>query len=159
NGVVVEHRALMNFCSAAIRHYGLSGRDRILQGAPLIFDAALEEILPGWLVGATVVLRSEEMTGDVRLFLDVCETQSITVIGCSTAFWQVLTQQMHEERLTLPGSVRLVIIGGEAAHTNDVLRWRERVGTHVSLMNTYGPTEATVVATMCDLARADETVL
>jgi amino acid adenylation domain-containing protein/non-ribosomal peptide synthase protein (TIGR01720 family) len=47
--------------------------------------------------------------------------------------------------------LRLVIIGGERALPERVARWRRDVGTRVRLVNTYGPTEATVVATTCDL--------
>ena len=51
----------------------------------------------------------------------------------------------------MPDSIRLVIIGGEKASSERLMRWNKQVGTQVRLLNTYGPTEATVVATMCDL--------
>jgi acyl carrier protein len=51
--------------------------------------------------------------------------------------------------------LRLVVIGGEQAHSAAVVRWRARFGDTVRLVNTYGPTEATIVATATDLGPAD----
>jgi non-ribosomal peptide synthetase component F len=48
--------------------------------------------------------------------------------------------------------VRTVIIGGEAASPERVRQWRSFVDARVRLVNTYGPTEATVVATRHVLA-------
>ncbi|AKJ02788.1 nonribosomal peptide synthetase MxcG [Archangium gephyra] len=45
-----------------------------------------------------------------------------------------------------------MIIGGEAALPERVARWRAAVGPEVLLLNTYGPTEATVVATVATLS-------
>jgi non-ribosomal peptide synthetase component F len=50
----------------------------------------------------------------------------------------------------------LVIIGGEAALADKVESWSQNTGNRVRLVNTYGPTEATVVATMCDLSGSAE---
>jgi len=53
--------------------------------------------------------------------------------------------------LRFPGSVRLVIIGGEKALPECLAMWQQRVGRGLRLVNTYGPTETTIVATTCDL--------
>ena len=50
---------------------------------------------------------------------------------------------------------RAVIIGGEAAQPQALLRWQSRVPARVRLINTYGPTETTVSVTHADLAQAD----
>jgi non-ribosomal peptide synthetase component F len=45
----------------------------------------------------------------------------------------------------------VVIIGGERALAARVEEWRRRVAGDSRLVNTYGPTEATVVATRADV--------
>src|SRR5208283_2000738 len=56
----------------------------------------------------------------------------------------------------LPSSVRWVIIGGEQARRDRWLQWRTGAGERVRLLNTYGPTEGTIVATWQDLAHIDD---
>ncbi|MEA5505983.1 amino acid adenylation domain-containing protein [Halotia wernerae UHCC 0503] len=151
-GVMIEHRSLVNYTQAAIEEYEISFSDRILQFASISFDAAAEEIFPCLVQGATLVLRTDEMLNSVPTFLEECQQQSLTVLDLPTAFWQQLTSELPALRLTLPPSLRLVIIGGEKALPDKVSTWQQCVDSKVKLVNSYGPTEATVVATTCDLS-------
>jgi predicted amino acid dehydrogenase/acyl carrier protein len=54
--------------------------------------------------------------------------------------------------------LRLIIIGGEKALPERLKTWLECVGERVRLVNNYGPTEATVGATICELSVADTTL-
>jgi acyl-coenzyme A synthetase/AMP-(fatty) acid ligase/acyl carrier protein len=54
--------------------------------------------------------------------------------------------------LQLPASIRLIIIGGEKASPEHLATWRAVADNDVTLLNTYGPTETTIVATVCALA-------
>ncbi|MER7780061.1 amino acid adenylation domain-containing protein [Streptomyces sp. NPDC096191] len=150
-GVRVSHGALGHFVAAAIHRYGLSHEDRVLQFAPLHFDASVEEIFLTLCAGATLVIRSDDMTESVPGFLDACARQRVTVLDLPTAYWHELAYTVSTGAAALPGSVRVVVIGGEPALPERVERWRKAVGTSVALLNTYGPTEATVVATVADL--------
>ncbi|MFD4786142.1 amino acid adenylation domain-containing protein [Streptomyces sp. NPDC058459] len=150
-GVVVPHRALAHFCRAARERYGLSRADRVLQFASLSFDASVEEIFPPLTVGAAVVVRDDDMISRPDVFLDRCAGLGITVLDLPTAYWHELVGALDRGEATFPATVRMVIIGGEAVNAEAVARWRERVGTRVRLLNTYGPTETSVVATAADL--------
>jgi amino acid adenylation domain-containing protein len=147
-GVVVEHRSLVNYMHAASAAYSLEPADRVLQFAPLSFDASAEEIYPCLARGATLVLRTPSMVDSIQLFLKKCQEWELTVLGLPTAFWHELTRKLVADALSLPPSLRLVIIGGERALPELVAAWQKHVGPAVQLMNTYGPTEATIVATM-----------
>jgi len=151
-GVVVPHGALAGFTAAARGAYDIGPADRMLQFASVAFDASVEEIWPSLASGARLVLRTEEMLGSARLFLDACRAWGITVLDLPTAYWHELVAELCEDEDDgLPPSLRLVIIGGERALPERLRAWRERFGARVRLVNTYGPTEATVVATLCDL--------
>ena len=154
-GVMIEHRALLNFCLAVKERFALSPGDRVLQFASLCFDACIEEIFPCLLAGATLVLRTEEMIQSPAHFLKACEASSITVLDLPTVYWVHLTHGMEHSRLPLPSSVRLVVIGGEAANLVTLRTWREVLKINVPLLNTYGPTETTVTAIWCDLMGSD----
>ncbi|MFF1744521.1 amino acid adenylation domain-containing protein [Streptomyces mirabilis] len=150
-GVEIGHRALAHFVAGATHRYGLHHRDRVLQFAPLHFDTSVEEIFLTLCAGATLVVRSDDMTESVPGFLDACARLRISFLDLPTAYWHELAYAVSTGAVTLPTQVRTVVIGGEAAHPERVDRWRKTVGTTVRLLNTYGPTEATVVATVADL--------
>ena len=149
-GVVVEHRSLAAFTAAAVAGYGIAPGDRVLQFASMAFDTSAEEIFPCLAAGATLVLREEGMTASAATFLAECGRLGITVLDLPTAFWHELAAAVDAEGLAIPPCLRLVILGGEKALADRAALWlRHAPGGR--LVNTYGPTEATVVATRCDL--------
>jgi aspartate racemase len=150
-GVVIQHRSLVNYADTAISQFNLCPGDRILQFAPISFDTAAEEIFPCFACGATLVMRTDSMLDGVPVFLEKCQEWKLTVLDLPTAYWQELTAKLAMESLTFPPFVRLVIIGGERALPEIFATWHEHVGRRVQLVNTYGPTESTIVATGCEL--------
>jgi amino acid adenylation domain-containing protein/non-ribosomal peptide synthase protein (TIGR01720 family) len=157
-GVLIEHRSLVNYTTAAIAEYGIEKRDRVLQFASISFDASAEEIYPCLTSGATLVLRTDSMLDSAAVFLEKCRNWNLTVLSLPTAYWHELTALLSQETLVLAPSLRLTIIGGEKALPERLKTWIERVGQQVRLVNTYGPTEATVVATIGELSAADATL-
>jgi len=150
-GVMIEHGSLVNYTNIASDEFGISPQDRVLQFASINFDASAEEIYPCLTRGATLVLRDDSMLGSSSLFLQKCQEGRLTVLDLPTAYWHELTDELSSGTLTLPERLRLVIIGGERALPERLKIWREQVGERIRLLNTYGPTEATIVSTMCDL--------
>ncbi|MCP2260044.1 Non-ribosomal peptide synthetase component F [Streptoalloteichus tenebrarius] len=146
-GVLVSRAALASFVAAATERYGITASDRVLQFAAPHFDASIEELFGALTTGATLVLRTEDMLESVPRFLDACAEKGVTLVDLPTAFWHEVAHGMDAGEGELPASVRVVIIGGEAALHDRVERWHRRVGPSVRLFNTYGPTEATVVTT------------
>ncbi len=157
-GVLVPHKALANYVVYAAQRFGLEPRDRLLQFSSLSFDAAAEEIYPTLLTGATLVLRNDAMLSSVPTFLRSCAALGLTVLDLPTAYWHQVVATLEEERLPLPGQLRLVICGGERAVPERVRAW-QRLAGHIRLLNTYGPTEATIVATDWELPTDRELVL
>jgi amino acid adenylation domain-containing protein/thioester reductase-like protein len=147
-GVMIEQLSLINFIKVAIVEYEFTQRDRILQFASINFDAAIEEIFPCLASGGLLVLRSDDMLSSMSVFLQRCQDLELTVLDLPTAFWHQLTSELVTNNLMLPQSLRLVIIGGERALPASIELWQKLVGNSTLLVNTYGPTEATVVATM-----------
>ncbi len=147
-GVMIEHLALSNFVLSSIERYQINDKDRILQFASVSFDAAIEEIYTTLLQGATLVLRTDEMISSSENFLAQCRQQQITVLDLPTTYWQNLLTDTEIIKYTWPESVRLVIIGGEAVSAHSIRVWLDHFGSYPILLNTYGPTEATVVASV-----------
>jgi amino acid adenylation domain-containing protein len=150
-GVQITHAALANYTDVAADAFGVDASDRVLQFASISFDTAAEEIYPCLSRGATLVLRTDEMIRSAALFLEKCEEWGITLLDLPTAYWHELSAEMARHDLDIPEPLRLVILGGERAHPDQVRRWQARFGGRVRLVNTYGPTESTIVATMYDI--------
>ncbi|MCP3099470.1 myxochelin non-ribosomal peptide synthetase MxcG [Myxococcus sp. K15C18031901] len=155
NGVQITRGALAHFVAGATHRYGIHAGDRILQFAPLHFDASVEELFLSLCNGGRLVLRTDEMLQSVPRLLEASAEHGITVLDLPTAFWHELAYAVSTGAARLPPSIRIVIIGGEAALPERVARWRAAVGPGVQLLNTYGPTEATVVATVANLSEGD----
>ncbi|MET9068566.1 amino acid adenylation domain-containing protein [Streptosporangium sandarakinum] len=147
-GVLVEHGALAARVRWMRADYGLTPADRVVQFASLSFDAHVEEVFPALAAGATLLLLPD---GAATLpdVLASPEGGRVTVLDLPTAYWHSLTEDLAE--IAWPPALRLVILGGEQVSAAAVARWRDRFGDAVRLVNTYGPTEATVIATACDL--------
>src|SRR6266404_1011572 len=154
-GTLIEKGSLLNFTQAARDAYQIAENDRVLQFASLSFDTSAEEIFPALTRGATLVLRTDAMLSSAEHFLQACSKFGITVLDLPTAYWHDLTDDLAANNSSLPDCIRLVILGGEKALSERLAVWREHVSNSVRLLNTYGPTETTIIATMFDLSAAN----
>ncbi|WP_170107892.1 non-ribosomal peptide synthetase [Micromonospora echinospora] len=154
-GVDLPHRALSNYMQDAVDLFGIRPDDRVLQFFSISFDASGEEIYPALINGGCLVLRTDQMLADPATFLTTCAARDITVVHIPTGFWHDLVMALDEGTATLPESLRLIVVGGEAALAQRVTDWQRLVGTRVRLLNTYGPTEATITALAYELNTAD----
>ncbi|MEG4916422.1 amino acid adenylation domain-containing protein [Microcoleus sp. B7-D4] len=154
-GVLIEHKSLVNYTTVAIAEYQIEKSDRILQFSSISFDVSAEEIYTSLASGATLVLRTDTMLDSFEGFLQKCQNWEITVLALPTAYWHELTPFLSQKTLALPPSLRLVILGGEKALPERLKTWFECVGQQVGLLNNYGPTEATIGATIYGLSVDD----
>jgi nonribosomal peptide synthetase MxcG len=158
-GVVVCHGALGAFVAAASVRYGSFAAERVLSLASLAFDASVEEIFVTLADGGTLVLRDDGLLESIQALVAGVARDSITVLDLPTALFHALCAAMAAGQVELPRSVRLVIIGGEAVQPEHVRRFITEVGERTRLINSYGPTECTVVALSALLDGAGEPAL
>jgi non-ribosomal peptide synthetase-like protein len=137
-GVAVTHRSARHLVLAEQRLFAPRESDRVLQGFSLAFDAAVEEIWLAFASGATLVVADDEtLRGDLATTI---ADRGITVFSCVPTLLSMIEG-------TLPG-VRILVVGGEECPPEIVRRFATRARP---LFNTYGPTEATVIATCARL--------
>lgn len=141
-GVAVSHRSAAAFVDAEARMFlqapaqPLGPGDRVMAGLSVAFDASCEEMWLAWRYGGCLVPAPRAL---VRAGLDVgpwLSANEITVVSTVPT----LVSMWPDDALA---EVRLLILGGEAFPPELVARL-VRPGREV--WNTYGPTEATVVA-------------
>jgi len=146
-GVLLTHGGLVNHNLAAIKLYDMTAHDRMLQFASISFDITIEEIFPTWMVGGCLVFRPEEGGLAIADFMELLRRQQITMVDLPTAYWHEWVNELEESRKSLPPSLRLVIVGGEKASLLALTRWLKLGRGRVRWVNTYGPTEGSVIAT------------
>ncbi len=142
-GVLIEHRAVCGQLDAIADLWDLTERDRVLQFAPLTFDVSVEEIFSALLSGAALVLRTDAWVATPREFWQHCREAGVTHIDVPSRFWQLLAKDDEP----IPASVRKVFTGGELGDDAAFAAWLARDG-HPQLFHCYGPTEATINATV-----------
>jgi amino acid adenylation domain-containing protein len=150
-GVMVCHGALASYVAAFREEHALSPQDGVLQFASIGFDTSAEEIYPCLTSGAALVLRDDAMLASTPGFLRACGELGVTVLDLPTAFWHEMVARLVEEPAGLPASLRLIILGGERVLPERLAAWHGLGLGEVRLVNTYGPTETTIVATRCEL--------
>jgi len=145
-GVMIEHRSMKNFVQYCIDAYDIKPEDRMLQFATINFDTAVEEIYPTLSAGATLVLRENNILLSSEELHTLISTKGLTILDLPTAYWHEWVHELLLTRKKVPSEIRMVIIGGEKCIKERYENWLEVVGSRVKLVNTYGPTEATVVS-------------
>ncbi|HEY7010337.1 MAG TPA: amino acid adenylation domain-containing protein, partial [Jatrophihabitantaceae bacterium] len=145
-GVAVSHRSAAAFVDAEarlfVRNAPISPGDRVLAGLSVAFDASCEEMWLAWRNGACLVPAPRSL---VRSGVDLgawLVDQRITVVSTVPTLAALWPPD------SLDG-IRLLIFGGEACPPELAERLVED-GREV--WNTYGPTEATVVACAAQLS-------
>ncbi|WP_238319420.1 amino acid adenylation domain-containing protein, partial [Xanthomonas maliensis] len=145
-GVMVSHRGLVNLAQAQIAAFEVKPDSRVLQMANIGFDACLSEVLMAWLAGARLhVPPTEALAGEP--LLEVMHQHRITHLTVTPAVLGSLPGQAY-----CP-SLQTLVLAGEAAEADLVQRWQ----AHTRVINAYGPTEASVCASLhLDGARPGE---
>jgi amino acid adenylation domain-containing protein len=146
-GVLLTHGGLVNHNVAAVQLFGMTTTDRMAQFASISFDIAVEEIFPTWIAGGALVVREEDASLAVGDFLRWVREKRVTALDLPTAYWHELVRELSESALRLPESLRIVIVGGEKASSAALTAWRKIAGPRVRWVNTYGPTETSVIVT------------
>ncbi|MFY2561290.1 amino acid adenylation domain-containing protein [Corallococcus terminator] len=153
-GVVVGHGAFVTHCHDVIPRYRHTEHDRILQLASFSFDASLEQVLPTFMVGATLVLRGPTIWTPEEMARRLIEDR-LTVVNFPTAYWRQLAQRWDESPPDFTSHhLRLVIVGGDAVLAAVLEQWQRGALGSVRLLNAYGPTETLITATTHEVPAA-----
>lgn len=138
-GVLVPHKGLCNLAQAQIRSFDVRTDSRVLQFAAFSFDASVSEIFMTLCSGASLCLATadEMLPGDN--LIQLIQHLGITHITLPPSALAVLPTA------ELP-TLQSVIVAGEACSADLVARW----SANRRFFNAYGPSEATVCATIAE---------
>jgi len=144
-GVMVEHRSLHNLVAWHSSTFGIIPGTRSSSMAGLGFDASTWEIWPSLCSGGQLLMAPHESSGDPQRLLQWWCEQELDISFLVTP----LAERAYTSRM-INLHVRKVLIGGDRLYA-----WPEAIPASQQLINNYGPTEATVVATSGRIASGE----
>ena len=136
-GVAIEHRSICNFVRVAAQEYGFGPGERVYQGMSLAFDFSIEELWAPLVAGAALAPNTSAGSLFGEELAEFLESRQVTCFCCVPTLLASIERDLPK--------LKILLIGGEACPPALVNRW-SRPGR--SLLNSYGPTEATVTATL-----------
>lgn len=134
--VLVSHRGLSRLTRWHARAYPVGLGTRVLHTASLGFDAAVWELLPNLAAGATIVVASDDTRMVPSRLAEQARQSRIDFFFASTFAAERILASVPDDEVTW----HTMLTGGDILHVGRVpVGWR--------VVNHYGPTEGTVVAT------------
>ncbi|MCM3783799.1 amino acid adenylation domain-containing protein [Neobacillus mesonae] len=141
-GVMVENRNLVNFALWMLEDEYLPN-EVILQKTTYAFDLSIWELFVGFIAGATVVLLPQEDEKEMDKIAEYIYRHKVTRTSFVPSVLETFIPYVGER----VGSLRRIQLSGEALPLELANRFNERSRGTTRLVNSYGPTEATVFAT------------
>jgi non-ribosomal peptide synthetase-like protein len=139
-GVIIDHGSICNFVRVAAEVYGYAAGDRVYQGMTIAFDFSVEELWVPLLAGATLIPAKPGVTLVGDDLADYLASRKVTGLACVPTLLATIERELPD--------LRLLLVSGEACPQDLVERWHSPTRT---ILNAYGPTEATVTATLTEL--------
>jgi non-ribosomal peptide synthetase-like protein len=139
-GIEISQGSICHFLRSENAVLGIHAGDRVYQGFSVAFDMSFEEIWISYLAGATLWIADKELASDPEALPRALEQNQVTVLHAVPTLLALFNQDV--------ASLRIINLGGEMCPEALVARWA-RPGRR--MFNTYGPTEATVSASLAEL--------
>ncbi|MGN6376262.1 MAG: non-ribosomal peptide synthetase [Sphingomonas sp.] len=137
NGVEITHANLLNVVRWTNEAFGVTAADVASHAIGLSFDVAVSEIWPYLAAGATITLVDETIRTSPELMQQWLLDEGVTIATIP----MTMTELMLKMAWPQDTRVRLILTGG------DVLRAYPRRDLPFELVNNYGPSECTIIAT------------
>ncbi|OJJ32292.1 hypothetical protein ASPWEDRAFT_175579 [Aspergillus wentii DTO 134E9] len=133
---IVEHQAFRSAAAAHQRVFQLDQHSRVLQFASYAFDVSILEILTTLLAGGCVCIPSESDR----------QSKLAETIQELNVNWMMLTPSVARtlNAQEMSDTLEVLVLAGEGMTNDDIRQW----SPFVHLMNGYGPSECSVIATV-----------
>ena len=151
-GVLVEQRAVCNTLHWRMTDVPLEPTDRVLMLLSHQFDAGLGIAWTTLTQGASLVMADEETLQDPQAIIELIIRERINVIPAPPSLLSLIVS--HPKFRECAANLKYLWTGGEAMSPDFPELVRSRCNAR--LFNFYGPTEAAIEATFCDMTDHDK---
>jgi non-ribosomal peptide synthetase component F/predicted amino acid dehydrogenase len=151
-GVPITHGSFGTYLQWVTELYPIGESDRSVDTSAVFFDYSALQIVHPLVAGATICMVPEALMRDPDGLIDYVERERITVWRGVPSVWErILTaieRRMAKGEPAPPlAHLRLFEFCGEAMYAGTVRRWMDIYGDRQSIVNLYGPAEATITVT------------
>ncbi|MFI7115843.1 amino acid adenylation domain-containing protein [Amycolatopsis sp. NPDC049868] len=140
-GVMIEHRAVVNYIRNVAARTGLSAEDVCDYSTSLSFDLTVTTTLACLALGGRVAVYQEQVH-DLDAYREHLVASGVTFVKLTPGYFGLLAVSVHQTGL------RTVVLGGEKLGRGVLRAIRTRPGQALTVFDEYGPTEATVGASL-----------
>ncbi|MCX6584317.1 MAG: amino acid adenylation domain-containing protein, partial [Candidatus Aminicenantes bacterium] len=151
-GVMVQTVGLLNLLRWYIEEFDIREKDNNLLIAPVGFDLSQKNLFSPFLTGGRLTLASPGVPDYLEL-AKLIHKEHITIINCAPSVIYPLMDSNDNAGFTRLHSLRAVILGGEPIRADRLLPWVDSGAFHCEIINTYGPTECTDIASFYRIPR------
>ncbi len=144
-GVLVEQGSLVNTIYWRKQEYNLGTVDKVLQLFSFSFDGFVTSFFTPIVSGSAVVLLTDEESRDIFRIKEVIVTWRITHFICVPSLYASLLVLFSPVELS---RLRMVTLAGEPIKPA-IVEKSKKMNSQLEVINEYGATENTVVATIC----------
>ncbi|HEX9063102.1 MAG TPA: AMP-binding protein, partial [Clostridia bacterium] len=147
-GTLIAHQGVVNLGYIIHNEFKIDEKEILTQFSTYSFDASVWDTFGSLFWGARLHLLSAEERISVVDFANTIERTKATFITIlpTVFFNQLATQLSYEDFLKL-STVKRIAVGGEALSGEVVRSFQKKSQNAIEIINLYGPTESTVVAT------------
>lgn len=139
-GVLLKNSGLVNLIHSYTSEFEMQSYDRFLQFANYCFDQSVGDIFGTLMHGACLVVVPNDMMYDFDELAMYIKKNKITLTSLTPSVLKQLDLKTLE-------NLRLIDVGGEASKLEDL----KYLADKVKVLNSYGPTECTVNATIAEI--------
>ncbi|CDZ24038.1 hypothetical protein CCDG5_0919 [[Clostridium] cellulosi] len=143
-GVMVEHKSIAQTLLWRADEYKLSERDCVLQLFSYSFDGFLTSFFTSIISGAKVALLEKNMEKDPDAIKRQIIAHKVTHFISVPVLYSAILDRMSPDEMK---SLRIVTLAGDKAPFQLIKRSKDKA-PNLELVNEYGPTESTVVASI-----------
>lgn len=140
--IPISHKNILTYVSNITSRFSFNKNDNFLQITEINFDPMLHDLFVCWAVGGCIYLFPDQFIAGLGRFLNKYNISVWTSVP-STARLMLKVGNVNDGALT---SLKWTIFGGENLPYELCQLWHS-IAPNSNIINTYGPTEATVGVT------------
>ncbi|KEY57001.1 amino acid adenylation domain-containing protein [Serratia sp. DD3] len=135
-GVQLTHENISHFINWYCNETNLTNNSKCLQFTTVSFDASLLDIFPALITGSTLVVPTQEQRHDFSKLDELVQAEQVTHCFIPPAMLSALPKYEWS-------TMEYIVTGGDVCDSATIDHWSQQC----NLVNIYGPTECTVLAT------------